>query len=147
MNTAALDGSDAPVAPEEPAAGQPPGLVDRRDETGRVEIADRVVEKIAGHAVILVPHAGAAPRRLLGMSVGEAGAQEAASVSADVQDGIASIRATIAVRWPNSVRAVADEVRRRIRDEVTSQTGVEVDHVDVEVVSMTFAEPAEPRVR
>ena len=147
MNTTAPDGTVASLAPEEPVAGQPPGLEDPREDAGRVEIADRVVEKVAGYAVTLVAHAGAAPRRVMGMSVGEARAQDAASVSADVQDGIAGIRATVAVRWPNSVRAVADEVRRRIRDEVTSQTGVHVDHVDVEVVSMTFAEPAEPRVR
>jgi uncharacterized alkaline shock family protein YloU len=41
---------------------------------------------------------------------------------------------------------VADEVRRSIRDEVGSLTGVQVDHVDVEVVSMTFPDQAEPRV-
>ena len=68
-------------------------------------------------------------------------------MSADVHDGIANVQATIAVNWPKSVQAVADEVRQRIRAEVTSLTGVQVDHVDVEVVSMTVPRSAEPRVR
>jgi uncharacterized alkaline shock family protein YloU len=50
------------------------------------------------------------------------------------------------VRWPRSVQQVADEVRERIRSEVMTITGVRVDHVDVEVVSMTLPDPAEPRV-
>jgi uncharacterized alkaline shock family protein YloU len=116
------------------------------DDTGRLDVSDRVVEKVAGHAVTLVPDAAAAPRRVLGLNVGDADPEDAASVSAEVQDGIASVKATIAVRWPKSVQTVADEVRRRIRDEVGSLTGVQVDHVDVEVVSMTFPEHAEPRV-
>jgi uncharacterized alkaline shock family protein YloU len=114
--------------------------------TGRLDVSDRVVEKVAGHAVTLVADAAAAPRRVLGLNLGEADPEEAAGVSAEVQGGIASVKATIAVRWPRSVQAVADEVRRRIRDEVGSLTGVRVDHVDVEVVSMTFPEHAEPRV-
>ena len=110
-------------------------------------MADHVVEKVAGHAVTLVAGAAAAPRRVLGMNVGKARPEDAASVSAEVHDGIASVEATIAVSWPKSVQAVADEVRQRIRAEVTSHTGVQVDHVDVEVVSMTVPKSAEPRVR
>jgi uncharacterized alkaline shock family protein YloU len=113
---------------------------------GRLDVSDRVVEKLAGHAVTLVPDAASAPRRVLGLNFGEADPEDSASVTAEVQDGIASVKATIAVRWPKSVQAVADDVRRRIRDEVGALTGVQVDHVDVEVVSMRFPEQAEPRV-
>jgi uncharacterized alkaline shock family protein YloU len=116
------------------------------EDPGRLDVSDRVVEKVAGHAVTLVPDAAAAPRRVLGLNVGEAGPEDVAGVTAEVQDGIASVKATIAVRWPKSVQTVADEVRRSIRDEVGSLTGVQVDHVDVEVVSMTFPEHEAPRV-
>jgi uncharacterized alkaline shock family protein YloU len=129
--------SAAPTASDEPW----------RDDPGRLVVADQVVEKIAGHAVTLVPGAAAAPRRVLGMNVGGARPDHAASVSAEVQDGIAKVQATIAVRWPMSVQVVADEVRRRIRDDVGSLTGVRVDHVDVEVVSMTVPGPTAARVR
>lgn len=146
MNANALDDSDGPRSPQEPAATK---RVETggREESGHLDVADHVVEKVAGHAVTLVAGAAAAPRRVLGMNVGKAGPEAAASVSAEVHDGIATVQATIAVSWPKSVREVADEVRRCIRAEVSSITGVEVDHVDVEVASMTVRGSAEPRVR
>ncbi len=147
MNAATLDHADEPLsAPRHSAAtdwtdsGAP-------EDPGRLDVADQVVEKVAGHAVTLVAGAAAAPRRVLGVNVGKARPEGAASVSAEVHDGIASVQATIAVSWPKSVQAVADEVRRCIRDEVASLTGVHVDYVDVEVVSMTVPKQTEPRVR
>jgi uncharacterized alkaline shock family protein YloU len=113
---------------------------------GRLTVDDRVVEKVAGYAVTFVTDAAAAPRRVLGVNIGKARPDDAASVRAQVQDDIASVHATIAVRWPRSVQEVADEVRERIRSEVTAITGVRVDHVDVEVVSMTLPGSAERRV-
>ena len=123
-----------------PTAPVPP------EERGRLTVDDRVVEKVAGYAVTFVTDAAAAPRRVLGVNVGAARADDAASVHAQVQDDIASVHAAIAVRWPRSVQKVADEVRERIRSEVTAITGVRVDHVDVEVVSMTLPDAAERRV-
>lgn len=128
-------------------ADEPTPSSEGPDDAGRLIVAERVVEKVAGFAVMQVPDAAAAPHRVLGFNVGEARPEDTAGVRAEVQDEIASVRATIAVRWPRSVQEVAEEVRRRIRHEVTSQTGVRVDHVDVDVVSLTFPESAEPRVR
>lgn len=116
------------------------------EERGRLTVDDRVVEKVAGYAVTFVTDAAAAPRRVLGVNIGGARPDDAASVQAEVQDDIASVHASIAVRWPRSVQKVAQEVRERIRSEVAAITGVRVDHVDVEVVSMTLPESAEPRV-
>ena len=117
------------------------------EERGRLVVADQVVERVAGYAVSLVTDAAAAPRRVLGVNVGEARPEGVASVDAQVQDDLASVQATIAVRWPKSVQKVAASVRERIRSEVTSITGVQVDHVDVEVVSMTLPDAAEARVK
>lgn len=116
------------------------------EERGRLTVEDRVVEKVAGYAVTFVTDAVAAPRRVLGVNIGEARPDHAASVQAQVEDDIASVHAAIAVRWPRSVQKVADELRERIRSEVTAITGVRVDHVDVEVVSITAPDSAEPRV-
>jgi uncharacterized alkaline shock family protein YloU len=116
------------------------------EERGRLTVDDRVVEKVAGHAVTFITDAAAAPRRVLGVKIGEARPDDAASVQAQVQDDIASVHVAIAVRWPRSVQKVADEVRERIRSEVTAITGVRVDHVDVEVVSMTLPDSSERRV-
>ena len=123
METAGRAVQHPPVAPE---------------ERGRLTVDDRIIEKVAGHAVTFITDAAAAPRRLLGMKIGAARPDDAASVQAQVQGDIASVSVAIAVRWPKSVQKVADEVRERIRSEVTAITGVRVDHVDVEVVSMTL---------
>jgi uncharacterized alkaline shock family protein YloU len=145
MSHAAHPPTGATLTPPQ-ASGTGPPLPEQQD-AGRLEVADGVVEKIAGQAVTNVPGAAAPPRRLLGVTVGDARPQDTASVSAEVQDGIATVKATIAVTWPRSVPEVADEVRRRIRDEVTSMTGVRVDHVDVAVVAMTVPGSSRPRVQ
>lgn len=142
--TAVSSGTSVPdqdtTSKHEPPAPVPP------EDRGRLTVEDRVVEKVAGHAVTFVTDAAAAPRRVLGVSVGGARPDDAASVKAQVEDDIATVHVAIAVRWPTSVQKVADEVRERIRSEVTAITGVRVDHVDVEVVSMTLPDAAERRV-
>jgi uncharacterized alkaline shock family protein YloU len=143
MNATGL-GESLP-APEATARAQPYAAVPP-EERGRLTVEDRVVERVAGYAVMLVTDAAAAPRRVLGLNLGEARPDEAAGVHAQVHDDIASVHAAIAVRWPRSVQEVADAVRERIRSEVTAITGVRVDHVDVEVVSMKLPDAAEPRV-
>lgn len=116
-------------------------------DRGTLTVADRVVERVAGFAVTLVPDATAAPRRVLGVNVGESSPGQAASVDARVQGHVATVDATIAVRWPLSVREVADQVRHSIRDEVHRITGVEVDHIDIDVVTLKVAARKARRVQ
>ena len=142
MNVATVgeSGPETPARKEHPALAPP-------EERGRLTVDDSVVEKVAGYAVTLVTDAAAAPRRVLRVKIGEARPHAAPSVEAQVDDDTASAQVEIAVRWPRSVQKVADEVRERIRSEVKAVTGVRVSHVDVDVVSMTFPDSAEPRVR
>ena len=128
------------VAGTEPHASVPP------EERGRLTVEDRVVERVAGYAVSLVEDAAAAPRRVLGLRIGRARPEDTATVRAQVREDVASMQVTIAVRWPRSVVEVSDEVRERIRRELTAIAGVRVDHVDIEVVSMTLPQQVEPRV-
>lgn len=116
------------------------------EERGSLRISDRVVEKVAGHAVTFNADAAAAPRRVLGVNLGGPRPGDAASVEAKVRGDVASIEVAIAVRWPRSVQTVADELRERIRSDVGAITGVRVDHVDVEVVSMMLPDSSERRV-
>jgi uncharacterized alkaline shock family protein YloU len=143
MNATAFDesvpGADTTAGTEHPASVRP-------EERGRLTVDDRVVEKVAGHAVRFITDAAAAPRRVLGVNIGEARPDDAASVQVQVHDDIATVQVAIAVRWPRSVQEVADEVRERIRSEVTAITGVRVDHIDVEVVSMALPHSSERRV-
>jgi uncharacterized alkaline shock family protein YloU len=98
-----------------------------------------VVERVAGYAATRVDGAAAAPRRLLGISVGESRPDAEAAVRATVDGSVATVEATIAVSWPQSVRTVTDRLRSRIREDVRRLTDVEVAHVDVDVVDLTTA--------
>ena len=143
MNATTL--GESPSDTETTAHAGPPEPVPP-EERGRLTVEDRVVEKVAGYAVMLVTDAAAAPRRVLGLNIGGARPDEAAGVQAQVHDDVATVHAAIAVRWPRSVQQVADDVRESIRSEVTAITGVRVDHIDVEVVSMKLPGSAQPRV-
>lgn len=116
-------------------------------ERGRLHVADRVVERVAGYAVTQVPDAAAAPRRVLGVRVGEADDDDSANVSARVHGRTVTVHATIAVRWPASVRGVAQQVRDRIREDLGRIVDVQVDHVDIEVVSLAVTTAPVRRVR
>lgn len=122
--------------PAQPAQSAQPALSTDPGERGSLHIADRVVERVAAYAVTLVAGAGAAPRRVLGVDVGEREAGDRPNVTAQVDGDTAAVTASIAVRWPLPVRDVVAEIRRRVRTEVARTTDVQVDHVDVEVVSM-----------
>ncbi len=113
-------------------------------ERGSLAVADRVVERVAGHAVTRVEGAGAAPRRLLGVSLGDSRPDREASVNARVDGSTATVEATVAIAWPASVREVTARLREQVRDDVARITGVRVAHVDVDVVSMS-APAARPR--
>ncbi len=121
-----------------PATGEGDGTPGSGDpgERGDLTLADRVVERVAGYAATLVPGASAAPRRVLGINVGDARPDSEASVQARVDGRTATVEATIAVTWPHSVREVAGLLRERIRADVRYVTGVQVAHIDLEVVSL-----------
>ena len=88
-----------------------------------------------------------APRRLLCLSVGEARADGEAAVRATVDGHVATVAATIAVAWPQSVRRVTEALRARVREDVRRITDVEVAHVDVDVVDFATAHASARRVQ
>ena len=116
-------------------------------DRGTLTIDDRVVERVAAYAAARVEHTAAAPRRVLGLNVGSARPQDEPSVTASVYGNTAVVRANVAVAWPQPIRAVADDVRRQVREEVERITGVRVDLVDVEVASLQVPAQLVPRVR
>ena len=123
-----------------------PGLAEA-EERGALTVSDRVVERVAAYAVVSIDAAAAAPRKMLGFTVGKADTDDEARVRADVRGSTATIAATLAVRWPESVRDVAEQARRAIRAEVQRITDVRVDHIDLDVVSLSVPTASRPRVR
>ncbi|CCH89261.1 conserved protein of unknown function [Modestobacter italicus] len=136
----------APVGSQTPAdvGSAFPELGDPADR-GSLSVADKVVERVAGYAVTLVDGASAAPRRVLGIAVGGAREDREASVDARVDGHTATVEASVAIGWPASVRTVAARLRQQVREDVERITGVQVAHVDIDVVSLTA--PASTRRR
>lgn len=108
-------------------------------------IGTRVVQKIAVHAVRQVAAAGGAARQVLGLTMGELTETSDARVRADVDGDIATVTVAMGVHWPASITAVADQVRRQIREDVARITAIDIRRIDIEVVSM--AVPSHPRAR
>lgn len=141
MTTVERASNSAP--PQQPSeAGLP-----EPDSRGSLRIHDRVVEKVAGHAVTTVPDAAAAPRRVLGMTVGAPRPDdEAAKVTVTVHGDSVTVSATVAVGWPCPIRQVAAQLAQRIRDDISQHTGLSVDRIDLDVVSLRLAEVQGRRV-
>ena len=117
------------------------------ESRGSLRIHDRVVEKVAGHAVTTIPDAAAAPRRVLGMTVSAARPDdEAAKVTATVHGDSVTVAATVAVSWPSPIRQVVAQLGQRIRDDISLHTGLSVDRIDLDVVSLRLAEGQGRRV-
>ena len=130
-----------------PAAGPARAQQDDPGQRGDLVIGARVVEKVAAQAVHQVGAASGAARRVLGVTVGELTEASDARVSAEVDGDLAVMTVTMGVHWPASITAVAEQVRRRIREEVAGVTGIDVRRIDLEVVSMTVPRHDRARVR
>jgi uncharacterized alkaline shock family protein YloU len=149
MSTAVGIATDpTPVGARKPAdvGSAFPELGDPADR-GSLTVADRVVARVAGYAVTLVDGASAAPRRVLGVSVGTSSDDREASVNARVDGQVATVEASVAIGWPASVRTVATRLRQQVRADVERITGVRVDHVDLDVVSLTAPTSKRRRVQ
>ena len=120
---------------------------DTAGQRGHLVVAERVVEKVAAHAVRRVTTASGAARRLLGVTVGELTETSEARVSAHVDGDIAVVTVALSVHWPASITAVAQQVRGEIRADVARITATEVRRIDIEVVSMAVPPRDHPRVR
>jgi len=142
----AVDTTTAPAGSRQSADAAGPASGDPA-ERGSLTVADRVVERVAGYAVTLVDGASAAPRRVLGIAVGGAREDREASVDARVDGHTATVEASVAISWPASVRTVAAALRQQVREDVERLTGVQVAHVDIDVVSLTAPESRRRRVQ
>ena len=123
--------ADSPL----PAAGQ----------RGQTTIADRVVARVAAQAAAEIRHTGGAARRVAGMAMGRESGEGLARVSARVDGHLALIEMRLTVDYPAPVRTLAREVRRHVIERVAGLTGLEVRHVDIEVVRLLRGRTGEKR--
>lgn len=94
---------------------------------GRLEIRDRVVEKIAARAAAEVAQVRARSDGLLGLR------RRSPSVRADVGRAAVHLAVDVEVCWPAPAGPVAARVRVAVTERLTALTGLRVRHVDVTV--------------
>jgi uncharacterized alkaline shock family protein YloU len=145
MSTSTTVRDDAPG----PADGSGPaeGTVRADDAAaarGRLEIADRVIERIAAEAAAEVDRATGAPRRVLGVSVGSP--TDRPDVSARVDGPVAIVDVVMSVAWPAPVTKVTEQVRARIVQRLADLAGVRAAQVDIRVTTLVSEQSGERRV-
>ena len=124
------------------------------EELGRLNIQDRVVEKIAARAAREIAEAGSATPRVLGRSLPGAGRfgirradlDAAAKASAYIEGSATRIELSISVRWPASIPEVTARVRDRVRARVSDLTGLRVQEVEITVTDLVTDRAAGSRV-
>ncbi|MGN9912242.1 Asp23/Gls24 family envelope stress response protein [Phytohabitans sp. LJ34] len=125
------------------------------EPSGTITISDAVVAKLASRAVLEVPDAGGAVRRVLGRAVpgaGHLGIREtslatAPKASADVDGSVAHVEVTISVRWPVSIRQVTEQLRDHLRERLHALTGLTVAEVRITVNDLVTNVAPTGRVR
>ena len=105
-------------------------------QRGQTTIAERVVARVAAQAAAEVGQTGGAARQLIGIRIGRQAGEGAARVHARTEGHLAMIEMRLSLAYPASVRALAREVRQHVIERVTSLTGYEVHHVDIEVARL-----------
>lgn len=113
---------------------------------GRVAISDRVLERIATHALAEVDEVGGVARRVLGVPLGQNGTDIAPRVDARIDGPLATLKMTVSVVYPAPVRQVARTVRDLVAARVGEFTGLDVRQVDVDVATLISSESTHRRV-
>lgn len=125
-------------------------------ELGRISVTDSVVARLAARAALEVDDVGAAAPRLLGVDLSGGGLDKLGvqsseigalpTASATVDGALAFVDLTVSVRYPASVRRVADAVRQQVRDRVGQLTGLDIVEVDITVPALVSEPARRPRV-
>jgi uncharacterized alkaline shock family protein YloU len=114
--------------------------------SGRLVIADRVLERIATHALAEVDEVGGVARRMLGVPLGASGTGAAPRVDAHVDGHLATLEMTVSVVYPAPVRRAARRVREVVTERIATATGLEIRQVDIDVATLVPAGASRRRV-
>ncbi len=121
-----------------------PGRVEPRLR-GRLVLAEKVVEKIAGQAATEVGAASGRSGRVLGIG-GNADPNARPHVDVDLSAESADLALSVGIAYPGSIRAATQQVREHVTRRVEQLTGVDVRRVDIDVALLTADLDGAPRV-
>ncbi len=139
--TTAPLGDDPGQAAHGPAGASGHALAEPGDR-GRLEIAEKVVERVAAFAAGEVRGV-----RRVGSGIEGVVGRRYPKAKAEVAGRHAKVRLDIAVAWPSPLGQTASAVRDRVREQLESLVGFTVDAVDVTVASVVPATREQRRVQ
>lgn len=102
---------------------------------GRLTVAERAIEKIAGQIAAEVPGISGSAGGFLG--IGTRSDEDARpKVRVWLSGAVASIHVSAGVRYPAPLRSTTELLRREIREKVGSRCGVDVRQVDIDIETL-----------
>lgn len=119
-----------------------PGRVEPRVR-GRLVLAEKVVEKIAGQAATEVGATSGRSSRVLGIG-GDPTARPHVDVNLSAES--ADLALSVGIAYPGSIRAATQQAREHVARRVEELTGVDVRRVDIDVTVLTTDLDNAPRV-
>lgn len=124
-----------------------PGGDAEKRRRGRLVLADRVVEKIAGQAAAEVVATAGRSGGFLGLG-SETDANARPKVDVTLSAESADLAIAVGIAYPGSIRRAAQEVRDHVSERVETLTGVDVHRVDIDVKFLALSEgPAKAALR
>ena len=127
------------VAPPTAAVPDVDASRDEMRRRGRLVLAERVVEKIAGQAATEVAAASGRSGGFLGIGA-DADASARAKVDVTLSSDSADLSLSLGIAYPGSIRRAVQQVREHVTERVETLTGVDVRRVDVEVAFLTTSD-------
>lgn len=130
------DGATRDVAIEratDPSSRGPSSDDPRR--RGQLQVAAKVVEKIASYAASEIAAAGGRSGGLFGLG-GHADLTAKPEVDVTLLGTSAELAIAVAVGYPGSIRQATETVRQRVVDRVEHLTGLTVGRVDIDVTAL-----------
>lgn len=126
-----------------PAADPP---IDAR-RRGRLVLAERVIEKIAGQAATEVASTAGRSGGFLGIGAADdATARPKVDVTLSAES--ADLALSVGIAYPGSIRRATQELREHVTERVEALTGVDVRRVDVDVTFLALTDgPARKALR
>jgi uncharacterized alkaline shock family protein YloU len=118
-------------------------MAEEREDTGSVQIANDVVEIIAGIAATEVNGVAGMSGGLVGGITELLGKKNLSKgVKVEVADGVATVDLFLAVQFGSRIPDVAHQVQQRVKEAIEGMTGLTVKEVNIHVQGVAF--PPEP---
>ncbi|GAA1672210.1 hypothetical protein GCM10009765_21990 [Fodinicola feengrottensis] len=113
---------------------------------GTTTIANRTVERIAGHAITELDGVGGSARRVLGVALGNENLDASANVAATVTGNSVVLTVQLSVSYPQSVTRTSEDARTHLMRRIHDFTGLAVSRVDITVTALHSGAPSNRRV-